>query len=68
MIGVVAGEMAMFDETATGVAAFEVDDFVLFFCELGTGGGLGGLGEEVGGGGGRGDIGGEGGGGCLLGT
>lgn len=30
MIGVVTGEMAMFDETATRVAAFEVDDFVLF--------------------------------------
>lgn len=48
MIGVVAGEMAMFDETATRVAAFEVDDFVLFLgVGLGTGGGLGGLGEEV---------------------
>lgn len=30
MIGVVAGEMTMFDETTTRVAAFEVDDFVLF--------------------------------------
>lgn len=49
MIGVVAGEMTMFDETATGVAAFEVDDFVLFLVLLGTGGvlgGLGGLSEE----------------------
>lgn len=48
MIGVVAGEMAMFDETATRVAAFEVDDFVLFLFLLGTAGvGWGWVGEEV---------------------
>lgn len=29
------------------MAAFEVDDFVLFLVLLGIGGGLGGLGEEV---------------------
>lgn len=44
MIGVVAGEMTMFDEAATRVAAFEVDDFVLFLFLLGTGGVLGGFG------------------------
>ena len=30
MIGIVAGKVAMLDQAATGVAAVEVDDFVLW--------------------------------------
>lgn len=62
MIGVVAGEMTMFDETATGVAAFEVDDFVLFFVGLVRDWRWVGWVGWVGGGGDREE------GGCLLGT